>query len=426
VRALTTAGSDDGTAATSGDSSGGSSDASGSDTSGSSGTASLVGLQYGSNGAAVAYLQQALIDAGISVYGGADGVYGPATVSSVKAYQKAKGIEQSGRVDRATADALAGGSGATGVKKPAPNVMLGLRHGSLGSAVKKLQQAIIDAGVTLRGGADGIFGPATERALKSFQASQGLPANGVVDEATLSALGNPKAPVRTGGGSSTSGTAADGFAAYGEHGARVTALQSALVDAGVPLRGGVDGDFGPATSAAVMEFQQRRGLPVTGKIDAATASALGVEAAAKPKAPDASTLKLAAFPVQGYCQYYDTWLAPRGGGRQHVGVDILAKRGNEVYAVADGTITKLYEDYPGSLAGNGIRLTMSDGTYFFYAHFVSHAKGIRVGAEVTAGQVVGYVGSTGSSSAPHLHFEVHPRGGAAVNPYPIVKAVDDC
>jgi murein DD-endopeptidase MepM/ murein hydrolase activator NlpD len=132
------------------------------------------------------------------------------------------------------------------------------------------------------------------------------------------------------------------------------------------------------------------------------------------------------FPVQGWCNYGDTWHAPRHGGRLHVGVDIIARQGNYVYAVADGTITKRFWDYPGSLAGNGLRLTRADGTYFVYLHLLDAAPGIGPGTKVRAGQIIGVIGSTGSSATPHLHFEIHPGGGAAVNPYPIVKAIDAC
>ncbi len=69
---------------------------------------------------------------------------------------------------------------------------------------------------------------------------------------------------------------------------------------------------------------------------------------------------------------------------------------------------------------------MADGTYVFYAHMTGIADGIAAGVPVKAGQIVGTVGSTGNSGTPHLHFEVHPKGGAAVNPYPIVKAINGC
>ena len=126
------------------------------------------------------------------------------------------------------------------------------------------------------------------------------------------------------------------------------------------------------------------------------------------------------------CTFWDTWGAPRSGGRTHQGVDILAPTGTPIYAVQGGTITKVQYDYKGSLAGNAIWLTAPDGTYFFYAHLSAFANGVGKGTTVNAGATIGYVGSTGNAGVPHLHFEVHPRGGSAVNPYPIVKAVSGC
>ena len=223
-----------------------------------------------------------------------------------------------------------------------------------------------------------------------------------------------------------SADAAVGFAVYGERGDRVRSLQQALVDRGITVRGGVDGLFGSATSAAVMNFQRTQSLRVTGIVDAATAAALGLNAAAVPADSPVAQASIEVFPVQGACGFTDTWHAPRSGGRLHLGVDIIAPKGKLIYAVASGTITKVYTDRPGSLSGNGVRLTTADGTYFFYAHFDTIAEGIAEGVEVTAGQVLGTNGSTGNSSTPHLHFEIHPQGGAAINPYPIVKAVDAC
>ena len=145
-----------------------------------------------------------------------------------------------------------------------------------------------------------------------------------------------------------------------------------------------------------------------------------------PTTPTATTASIAQFPVQGPCFFVDTWGAPRSGGRRHEGVDIIAHQGLWVYAATAGTLTKQYIDAPGRLAGNGWRLTADDGTYFFYGHLSTFAAGLSVGSKVSTGQIIGQIGSTGSSSTPHLHFEVHPGGGAAVNPTPVVKAVDGC
>jgi len=94
---------------------------------------------------------------------------------------------------------------------------------------------------------------------------------------------------------------------------------------------------------------------------------------------------------------------------------MLARRGTPLYAAASGSV----QFKQTSLGGNSVWLTANDGTKYFYAHLDSFEGSSR---GVSAGEVIGYVGSTGNTDTSHLHFEVHPGGGAAVNPYPYVVA----
>ena len=114
--------------------------------------------------------------------------------------------------------------------------------------------------------------------------------------------------------------------------------------------------------------------------------------------------------------FADTWGAPRSGGRRHQGVDMIGTRGIPVLAVVDGVA----EARQNILGGTTIWLTGVDGNGYYYAHLDGYLK---LGS-VTAGTPIGILGQTGNAqfSIPHLHFEVHPGEGAAVNPYPTVAA----
>ena len=179
-----------------------------------------------------------------------------------------------------------------------------------------------------------------------------------------------------------------------------------------------------ATTATMIHPGQT--LCLTSTAPAAATTATTTIAPTPAATPTPVTISIDVFPVQGPCSFGDSYGAPRSGGRKHEGVDVIAKAGQWVYAAKDGTLTKRYLDAPGSLSGNGWRLTAFDGTYFFYAHLSAFAAGLSVGSQVKAGQIIGQVGKTGDASISHLHFEVHPKGGTSVNPTPMVKAVDGC
>lgn len=121
-----------------------------------------------------------------------------------------------------------------------------------------------------------------------------------------------------------------------------------------------------------------------------------------------------ACPVAGPRAFSDTWGAPRSGGRSHEGVDMMSPRGTPLVAAESGSA----QFKQTNLGGNSVWLTGASGTRYFYAHLSSFAGSSR---SVSRGEVIGYVGSTGNTSANHLHFEVRP-GGRAVNPYPYVAA----
>lgn len=119
---------------------------------------------------------------------------------------------------------------------------------------------------------------------------------------------------------------------------------------------------------------------------------------------------LAACPVDGVATYEDSWGWARSGGRSHQGVDMIADRGTPIVAVVDGDAQFKHNH----LGGNAVWLTAPNGDKFYYAHLDSFAGESRT---VEAGELIGYVGSTGNAQGPHLHFETLPDGNVE-NPYP--------
>ena len=132
------------------------------------------------------------------------------------------------------------------------------------------------------------------------------------------------------------------------------------------------------------------------------------------------------FPVGAPFNFASTFGAPRMVGTKyehtHQGNDIFASGGTPLYATNRGVIAR---KAVAVLGGNKLWLVAADGTQYYYAHLSSYADGIEDGTVVEAGQVLGYVGDTGNAigTPPHLHFEIHPGGGPAIDPYPILDAV---
>lgn len=112
---------------------------------------------------------------------------------------------------------------------------------------------------------------------------------------------------------------------------------------------------------------------------------------------------------------YDSWGAPRSGGRKHEGIDIMAPRGTPIVSPTRAVVGKV--GY-GKLGGNYIYTINPGGERFYFAHLDSYAEGMVPGKVLEAGDIIGYVGDTGGAKGtpPHLHFGIYSKG--AINPYP--------
>jgi hypothetical protein len=260
--------------------------------------------------------------------------------------------------------------------------------------VAALQVALRSTGLN-PGPVDGISGPRTRRAVRSFQRARGITVDGLAGPQTRGALGRLGRPslgaraVRT-----------------GSAGWDVAALQYLLRGRGFGP-GGFDGGFGPRTALAVSRFQSAAGLVVDGVAGPSTLAALrGRRVYTAPAAGGpVRFLRPVSAPVTDGFGFV--------GGRRHTGLDFPVDSGARVGAAGRGVVS-----WAGwNTGGYGYLVVVRHRLGFetWYAHLSAIA--VHIGQTTVGGTLIGYAGSTGRSTGPHLHFEAR-RYGTPVDPAP--------
>jgi peptidoglycan hydrolase-like protein with peptidoglycan-binding domain len=256
------------------------------------------------------------------------------------------------------------------------------------------------------GGIDGIAGRRTKRAIRRFQRSRGLPADGVAGPRTRSELGRRGRPLL-----------GRRMLVKGDVGWDVAALQFMLRRRGYSP-GTVDGGFGPGTQDAVTKLQTARGLTADGRVGRATLSALR-RGEPKPEPAPPATPPTSDGSPDGPVRFLRPLNAPEGdgfgwvSGRNHTGIDFPAAAGTSIGAAGVGVVT--FAGWNSGGYGNLMIVDHREGYETWYAHMSGFAA--ATGTSVAGGTVIGYVGSTGRSTGPHLHFEVR-KDGVPVDPEP--------
>ena len=257
---------------------------------------------------------------------------------------------------------------------------------------------------TYGGPIDGIAGPATRRAVRRFQRRHRLAADGVAGPRTRRALGRRGRP-RLG----------SRVLRVGRRGWDVAALQFLLRRRGA-RPGSVDGGFGPGTAAAVRRFQRSRGLGVDGVAGPATIRAVR---RARRSVRRVRRVSSGLGQLGGPVLFFRPVGGPIGDGfgprwgRPHQGLDFPAAGGTRVSAAGRGVVRSAGWNSGGY--GNLVVIQHRLGFQTWYAHLSRVTS--YPGEVVTGGTRIGYVGSTGRSTGPHLHMEVR-LNGTPINPMP--------
>lgn len=260
-------------------------------------------------------------------------------------------------------------------------------------------QAALQALELYSGFVDGIKGPLTRRGIRAFQHRRGLHVDGIVGPETRRALGWRGRP---GLGSRVM--------RYGDKGWDVAALQFLLQRAGHGP-GRADGLFGPLTRAAAVRAQEAAGIGVDGLAGPVTIRSLrsgaGGDSGEAPSGP-VRFLRPVPGPIGS------PFGAPRNG-YTHTGVDFPEPEGTPIVAAGVGTV--IYAAYNGGGYGNLVVIQHRLGYTSWYGHMSRITA--YVGEDVVGGTRIGYVGSTGDATGPHLHFEVR-HYDTPIDPVPLL------
>jgi peptidoglycan hydrolase-like protein with peptidoglycan-binding domain len=249
---------------------------------------------------------------------------------------------------------------------------------------------------------DGVRGPMTKAAIVHFQRRRGLSVDGVVGPRTRAAFGKRGRPAF---GSRTM--------KRGDRGWDVAAMQYILARRGYPP-GAIDAVFGPMTDTALRNFQRAYGLVGDGLAGPRTIAALRHGRASRG-APGGTT------PVSGPVRLLrpvggrigDGFGAPREGRRTHTGLDFPVPSGTRIGAAGVGVVE--FAGWNTGGYGNLVVVRHRLGYATWYAHMSRIA--VSAGQSVTGGSTLGYVGSTGHATGPHLHFELR-RNAVPIDPFP--------
>jgi peptidoglycan hydrolase-like protein with peptidoglycan-binding domain len=255
---------------------------------------------------------------------------------------------------------------------------------------------------------DGVRGPMTKAAIVHFQRRHGLSVDGVVGPQTRSAFGKRGRPAF---GSRTM--------KRGDRGWDVAAMQYILARRGYPP-GAIDAVFGPMTDTALRNFQRAFGLSADGLAGPQTISALrrgrasrGTPGTTTPVSGPVRLLRPVPGPIG------DRFGARRKGGRTHTGIDFPEPAGTLVAAAGVG-VTE-FAGWNSGGYGNLVVVRHRLGYTTWYAHLSIITT--FVGENVTGGTRLGYVGSTGRATGPHLHFELR-KNAVPIDPMPyLLQAV---